>query len=312
MNASKNLSRPPLARMLHIHERFQTGGRINCRMLADELEVSAKTIQRDIDFMRDQMSLPIDYDPSGHGYHYTRKVVQFPAMKIAEGELVALAVARKALAQYRGTSYEKPLRHAFEKLTAGLRDQIRFNWNEEVDKSISFRASGQSIGDLYTFDVTSQCILTSEELEFTYRKLGSEKAESRRVQPLHLASIDNQWYLYAADDARGGDVRTFALTRMEDARRTGEHFLRAEKFDLDEHLADSFGAFSSAQPEDVRLRFDAFTARLIHERTWHASQQTEPLDDGGLILSMHVGVSPEVEKWILGWGEHIEIGRAHV
>ena len=276
-------------------------------MLGGELEVSTKTIQRDIDFMRDQMGLPIDYDPSGHGYYYTRKVVQFPTMKISEGELVALSVARKALAQYRGTNYEKPLRDAFEKLTAGLRDQIHFAWKEELEQSISFRAAGQSLGDLTTFDVTSQCILKSEEMEFGYRKLHSESDEARLVQPLHLSCIDNQWYLFAADRGRKGETRTFALMRMVRPRGTGEHFERTEKFSLDEHLAGSFGVFSSPDPSEVRLRFDAFAGRLIRERTWHASQRIDLLDDGGLELSMRVGVSPEVEKWILGWGEHIEV-----
>ena len=106
MDSSKRLSRPPLARMLRIHELLQTKDRASCRTFALELEVSAKTVQRDIDFMRDQLGLPIDYDVSAHGFYYTRKVVQFPTMKISEGELVALSVARKALAQYRGTPFE--------------------------------------------------------------------------------------------------------------------------------------------------------------------------------------------------------------
>ncbi len=257
--------------------------------------------------MRDQMGLPIDYDPAGHGYHYTRKVVQFPTMKISEGELVALSVARKALAHYRGTNYEKPLRDAFEKLTAGLRDQIHFAWNEELERSISFRGAGQSIGDLSIFETISQTILKGEELEFVYRKLASEADETRQVQPLHLSCIDNQWYLFASDRARDGQVRTFALTRMSRPRSTGERFERAEKFSLDEHLAGSFGVFSSPEPDDVRLRFDAFAGRLILERTWHASQTINLLNDGGLELSMHVGVSPEVERWILGWGENVEV-----
>ena len=57
----------------------------------------------------------------------------------------------------------------------------------------------------------------------------------------------------------------------------------------------------------MRLRFDAFAGRLIEERTWHASQGIEGRPDGGLDLTMHVGVSPEVERWILGWGEHVEV-----
>ncbi len=55
------------------------------------------------------------------------------------------------------------------------------------------------------------------------------------------------------------------------------------------------------------MRFDAFAGRLIEERTWHASQSTEARPDGGLDLTMQVGVSPEVERWILGWGDHVEV-----
>ncbi len=46
---------------------------------------------------------------------------------------------------------------------------------------------------------------------------------------------------------------------------------------------------------------------MIEERTWHASQAIEGRPDGGLDLTMHVGVSPEVERWILGWGDHVEV-----
>ena len=293
--------------MLQVHERLQTGRRTNCKTLADELEVSRRTVLRDIDFMRDQLGLPIEYDVAAHGFYYTREVVQFPTLKISEGELVALSVARKALAQYRGTPYEKPLRDAFEKLTSGLRDQIQFSWSGDLDSSISFRAAGLSVGDLGTFDTVSQAVLTSEELEFSYQKLGSEKAETRRVQPLHLACIDNQWYLFGSDLNRDGSIRTFALTRMAGLVGTGRRFDRPAGFSLDEHLADSFGVFSSQEAEEVRLRFAPFGARLIRERDWHPSQKLETLPDGSLELSMHVGVSPEVQKWVLGWGEHVEV-----
>ena len=307
MPDKKQANRPPMARMLQIHEHLQNGARTNCRTLAATLEVSPRTIQRDIDFMRDQLGLPIDYGVAAHGFYYTREVVQFPTMKISEGELVALSVARMALTQYRGTPYEKPLRDAFEKLTAGLRDQIQFSWSGDLDESISFRAGGQGAGDLGTFEFTSQAVLRSEEVEFAYHKLGGEQAEARRVQPLHLACIDNQWYLFASDLGRGGSIRTFALTRMSGLRATGERFERPAHFSLDEHLADSFGVFSSPAAERVRLRFDAFCARLIRERDWHASQQITTAADGSLELSMQIGVSPEVERWVLGWGAHVEV-----
>ena len=307
MSASKNLSRPPLARMLHIHERLQSGALANCRVLGEELSVSAKTIQRDIDFMRDQMGLPIDYEPSGHGFRYTRKVVQFPTMKISEGELVALSVARKALAQYRGTPYEKPLRDAFEKLTAGLRDQIHFAWDEDLGALHQLpRRGAEHRGPVH--------LRGGEPMPPPARGTGvflPQAPRRRRGTAPGAAAASlvhrQQWYLFAADKDRAGAVRTFALTRMSRPQGTGERFERAEAFSLDEHLAGSFGAYSSPPPEEVRLRFDAFSGRLIRERTWHASQRVDLLADGGLEFSMRVGVSPEVERWILGWGARVEV-----
>ena len=102
-------------------------------------------------------------------------------------------------------------------------------------------------------------------------------------------------------------MRTFALTRMTGLRNTGQAFERPAHFSLAEHLADSFGVFSSPAVAQVRLRFDAFGGRLIRERVWHGSQQIADLAGGGLELAMRVGVSPEVIRWIMGWGEHAEV-----
>lgn len=71
MPKSKELfSRPPLVRMAAVHEELQSGQFPNCRKLAEALECSAKTILRDIDFMRDRLGLPIVYDPQKFGFSY--------------------------------------------------------------------------------------------------------------------------------------------------------------------------------------------------------------------------------------------------
>src|SRR3954449_8751233 len=140
-------SRPPLERMMRIHSQLKAGDFPNCRKIADELEVSTKTIQRDIDFMRDRLGLPIEYDPLRVGFYYTEAVASFPNIEVSEGEITALFVAQKALAQYKGTPFERPLRSAFRKITDGLTDRISFSWGE-LDEVISFRAAGASVADL--------------------------------------------------------------------------------------------------------------------------------------------------------------------
>ena len=78
--AKRGYSRPPLARMQRVHEWLMENRYPNCRKIAEEFEVSTKTVQRDINFMRDQMGLPIDYAKERFGFHYTRAVSGFPAV----------------------------------------------------------------------------------------------------------------------------------------------------------------------------------------------------------------------------------------
>ena len=66
--------------------------------------MATKTIQRDIEYMRYQLDLPLEYDKQKHGYYYTEPVTHFPTIPATEGEVLALFVAQKALEQYRFTS----------------------------------------------------------------------------------------------------------------------------------------------------------------------------------------------------------------
>lgn len=61
-------------RVREIHRRIASGEFPNASTIAQKLEVSSKTIHRDLDFMRDFLQLPIAYVPKLHGYHYTTAV----------------------------------------------------------------------------------------------------------------------------------------------------------------------------------------------------------------------------------------------
>jgi len=148
-------TRPPLARMLQIHQALQSGRYPNATTLADQLEVCTKSIYRDLEFMRDRLELPIQYDGSRFGYSYTEPVKAFPTLHITEGELFALVVAERALQQYRGTSFEKPLLSALQKMEQSLPDTISLSLTD-VEQTISFRTSTEPILDLEIFDTLAK------------------------------------------------------------------------------------------------------------------------------------------------------------
>jgi predicted DNA-binding transcriptional regulator YafY len=295
-------SRPPLERMLRIHQAVQSAKYPNATTLAAELEVSTKSVHRDIEFMRDRLELPLEYDAARNGYHYTEEVSAFPTLQITEGELFALLVAEKALQQYRGTPFEKPLLSAFRKMAASLPDTVSLNL-ADWEQPVTFRTSAEPILDAEIFDALAKATAQHRQLLLTYRKPGRKETEPRVVDPYQLANINGEWFLFAYCHLRR-DIRTFVPARILQARPTGKTFVRPTRFSLEKRLRDSFGVITGPGEFEVRIRFDELAADYIREKRWHPSQQLIELEDGGVELRLKLSSLVEVQRWILGWGGH--------
>ena len=302
--ASEGLTRPPMERMWRIHQEVAAAGYPNCQGLSLDLEVSAKTVMRDVEFMRDRLGLPLEYDAVKHGFHYTAPVRDFPMMKVSQGEVAALLLAQKSLEQFRGTTFERPLAAAFRKLSHSLGGDMEIAWHE-LEQALSVRSSGAGLADMQVFDALAKAVMDGAEVSFAYHKLAGDKSEQRTVQPYHLGCIENQWYLFAHDTDRGA-VRTFALPRIRRVEKTGAKFRRPKDFSLAKILEGSFAVFEGGRTAKVRIRFTGVAARLVGERVWHASQKLSP-GKSGLVLEMRVGLSPDLRQWILGWGAEAEV-----
>ena len=255
--------------------------------------------------MRDRLDLPVEYDPVKYGYHYSEEVSAFPTFQVTEGEMVALLVAEKALQQYRGTTFEKPLVSAFQKIEEALPDTISLNLSE-WDESISFRTSAIPQLDLNIFDQLAKAVSRKKQLELQYRKPGQKKGETRVVDPYHLANINGEWFLFAHCHLRK-DLRTFAPARILMIQEIGETFQRPKKFSIEDRLQGSFGVHAGKENFKVTIRFSPQVADYIREKTWHPTQKIKSLPDDSIELSITLSSLVEIHRWVLGWGEHAEV-----
>ena len=167
---------------MEIHESVNRGNYPNASTLARKMEVSTKTIHRDIQFMRDRWDLPIEFDPAYNGFKYTRPVDSFPMLQINEGELFALLIAEKALQNYRGTVFEKRLSAAFQKIADSLPDAVSIHLNE-WDEALSFRHTGESEVEVEVFDRVSQATAKRRQLKIRYRKPNQKPRRNRTLHP---------------------------------------------------------------------------------------------------------------------------------
>lgn len=300
-------SRSRLDRIIYFQVQVNAGKYPNCSTLSRHFGVSVKSILRDVEYLKDRQQMPIEFDPVKNGYYFTGPVSSIKGIEVTEGEVVALLVAQKALFQYRGTSFEKPLRSAVAKLVHGMRDLVTLNL-VDLDAAISFRDSGAVQLDAETFSTLAKAVQHSREVTFQYHKLKSKKPEVRRVRPYNLCCSGHLWYCVAYDAERNA-LRNFALTRMTDVTITDTAFVRPLDFSIQEHLAGSFGIFCGDSGRDykVRVRFDEFATRLVGERKWHESQKLSLSKNGTSELSVTLRSIEEIERWILSWGSHAKV-----
>jgi len=288
-----------LERLAGIHLELAEGRYPNYGSLAKKLEVSAKTVQRDLDYLRDRELRPIAYDGARRGFYYTEPMENVE-MQIKEGELLALLVARQAVDSYKGTPYSAVLGRVFEQLTSTLGGEVSFPVRG-LPEAISFRNTGAARVDadyLKVFEAVSRAVLLRIEMEFSYLMPLERVRDRRRVQPYHLTYCRGLWYLVAWDLQRAG-WRTFALTRMSEVALSERRFARDTGFSAEKFFRDSFWLLRGERAVRVRIGFDAYASVLVRERVWHESQKFFEREDGTLELELSVSSFDEVVSWVL-------------
>ena len=298
-----------MERMHRIHQLLQNKEYPNCTKLAKEFEVVKRTMKRDIEFMKDQMCLPIGFDTRRNGYFYTETVDHFPELPMSEADVFALYVASKAIEQYKGTPFQRLLETAFRRLTGRLDESVKFSMGS-LDQVISFRPFAPGDADVKAFEVLSKGVRERRAVTFMYRNHGALAAQRRHVHPYHIAYVENRWCLFAFDVKRKA-MRTFVLCRLTGPKLTGTRFTVPKKFDLNEYLRHSFSLFKGPEGDDyeVVVEFDAWAADEVRGRRWHESQELTELPKGMLRVTMWLNNIEEVEKWVMGFGTHATVIR---
>lgn len=305
---SMPISRAGFYRIYTIDKFLRNRAYPNVPKLAEHLEVKPRTIERDIEYMRDLLGAPIKYCYKKRGYFYTEENFVLPSVRLSQGELVALFLGQKLLARHVGTPYEPLVRSAFSKICNFLTESISVDFRA-FDEWISFAIEplrGNEEKLLQNYRKVLKAIENRITLHTKYYSAARDQRTWRFLDPYHLRYFQGVWYIIAYCHWRE-EVRIFALDRVQELQETDDQFTIPNDFSLQEYLGDSFGIERGDQAERVVIRFDRHQARWVWEREWHPSQQIERLADGSLLLQFTVSGLEEVKRWILSFGHHAEV-----
>lgn len=300
--------RAKFGRILALDEAIRSGRYPNCASFAREYEVSAKTVQRDIDFLRYARGAPIEFDPDRNGYRYADPAWRLAPIELSESEMLQLAVAERMAAQYAGTPIAANLDQLFAKLHAVLPETIRV---DPIDVRARFSFHGHPVREVSpaAWRAVARAARDGRMLRVAYRRYGAPGPKTHLLEPLHLTSIDGEWALVARIERRD-DVLMFALSRMERVtplRRAA----RRRDFDAAAFFENRFARFigEPGATHEVAIRFTAHAAPGVLERRWHPRQTVETRKDGSIVLTFPAPSLYEVQRWTLQWGGDAEVLR---
>jgi predicted DNA-binding transcriptional regulator YafY len=271
-------------------------------LLADDLEVCARTIQRYLDDLG-SMGAPVEHDVGG--YYYSGDTFVLPSLFLDPDEVLTLYATGPLVAQLAGTSLSRRFRTTVEKIVRSLPEDEREAFCRAGER-IEVGGAEAPATDLRHFDALLRAVLRDQRVRVRYWSLSSDRESERVIDPYVLRATDGAWYVVAWCHTRKGFL-PFHLSRFRQVLTTGESFTRRAGFELQPWLDRTFGAYQDPRAAEVAIRFTGWAGRYVSERRWHPSQRVESQPDGSVVVRWTVGGMPDVEKFVLGWGEHAEV-----
>ncbi len=295
-----------LERVFWIDLQIRANRHPNNTTIAAHFEITTKTAQRTIEFMRDRMRLPIEYFAADRGYRYTEPVYGLPAIELTEGDLIAILLAEKLSRQYRGTAIGHHVEQAFGKVLSAMTNTLSLDLGA-LSEAHSFEAAATTELDPDLFSRLGRAAIERRRIEMTYFTAGRGELTQRKADPLHLRNSLGDWYLVAWDHLRNAP-RDFLVSRIRELIVTEEHFEWPAGFELNEYLNQGFGMIRGREPINVEIIFDEYQSRWMRERTkFHPTEAREELPDGRLRVRMQVTALDGVKRFVMQYGAHATV-----
>ncbi len=284
--------------------QIRAGKYPNATRLAEEFGCSKKTAQRAIDFMRDRLYAPLEYDKIQRGYFYIDNSFELPSLQVSQEELLSILLAQNILSNSAGGSISALINRFGKRLFVKMGDLGLDEKRMKEAFSATWNEYAPARGPV--FQQVSKALLENRVLEFSYTSPRDQQPNRRAVEPHHLQHYMGSWTMIGFCRLRN-DWRKFMLSRMTELELAKEQFKTQPKPEWASQLEGGFGIFQGGKLTTVKLRFNPFRAAWIKEQVWHPQQNITALPDGSLDMTFPVYKFHEVKMKILQFGGDVEV-----
>lgn len=292
--------------MIILHSR-RAPARVTRQQFAEILGCSDKTIQRDINQLKDA-EVPIEYRTDSRSYELTDKNWTFPAVNLTPTDVLALGLIQAWIANGNGAfPYTSQISEALRKTTSSLTAELKKSFNSVGEYLAEVGGTARKYSDA-PIGLLLQASMENRTVELLYESRSSRPGvyRPRRLDPYRLDRRSGQFFELQAFCHENQTMRTFAPDRMKNLVLTDEVFRRR---DLVLEDKGAVGGLRSTEKVEVVVRFDKTVADYAKEHGWTIAPTFE--DDishsGSVIMRGVAQGTASLVKELLRWGRHVEV-----
>ena len=308
-------------RLFRLVTLLQSGHHYTAAELAEALEVSRRTVFRDLKAL-ELARVPYYFDTDAGTYRLGEGFF-LPAVNLTLPEALAVLALAGRMEKIDHVPLLSHSAMAAAKISSVLPEAIREQAGRIVDSlSVQLGPVAQHDGVRPTFDALASAIVRRRVCEIDYERFtpgtpgapgagtaasaGKVESLSFTIRPLRMIFLRRAWYLLAWSVADKG-IRTFKVIRFRGLRVTKQTFPDTHSEALRTHFGEAWMMIPEGQLHKIHLRFTPKVAGNVEEVQWHESQKTTRREDGSLDFHVEVDGLGEIGWWILGYGDQVKV-----
>ena len=287
-----------LERIYYFHKQIKSGLFPNASDIAAEFEVSKPTARRDIEYLRERLLAPLQFNRSQNGYFYAE---EFSLPFENSPQIIFFLAMVHRLAEESGLSgleEIKTLKQRLAKLlSADYKKILDCLWCERIEIQKVKPEILETIIEAFHLQ---------RQLQIDYKKPDGQSS-TRTIDPIRLINYQSRWYVLGYCHLRQ-EPRIFLVARIQKAKLLDRKSQSAEDLSINpEKLLNSpFGIFKGEEITQVKIFFTGWAANIIKEQKWHRDQMLETTKDG-IILTLPVANFTEIKMKVLQFGSNARV-----
>jgi len=302
------------ARLYKIEMLIRQRGSVSFAELREALEVSPATLKRDLEYLRDQLGAPIEYDRDSNGYRFgtawrgqgREQKHELPGLWFNERELYSLLMAHQLLS---GLDDEGLLSRHLQPLLDRIHELLGPGGDSET-RALMKRV--RIVGALRRpvasecFERVGEALIQRRRLRMRYLTRARGSVSEREVSPQRLVHYRHTWYLDAWCHTREKLLR-FALDAVQEAHVGEQRAKDVAMKQVEAEMDAGYGIYAGGTRRWATIRCTPQAAAWISREEWHAEQRGRWLDDGSYELKLPYVDETEIVMDVLRQGEQARV-----